>query len=181
MIDLAATIAINALAIGVLFTVHESGHYLAGLSIGIPRDRLRLRLLSIPPHVALVDGDGTPVSPSAFDRYLDLLTTHTTNVHQQYRFVAGGHVLEWLIVVSSTTVALGSGTDPLITAASLLVYWSLVITGLYLIVDAAGTIVRGYPHGDASGQWSLAPRSTLAFYLVYFGTYLWLARGLGLF
>ena len=180
MIGLATTIAINALAIGVLFTVHESGHYLAGLSIGIPRDRLRLRLLSIPPHVALVDGDGTPVSPSAFDRYLDLLTTHTTSVHQQYRFVAGGHVLEWLVVVAITFVALGSGTDSVTTTASLLVYWSLVITGLYLIIDAAGTIGRGYPHGDASGQWALAPLLTIVFYLGFFGTYLWLARVLGL-
>ncbi|WP_440769335.1 hypothetical protein [Natronorubrum sp. DTA28] len=180
MIDLATTIAINALAIGVLFAVHEIGHYLAGLSIGIPRDRLRLGLLSIPPHVALVDGDGTPVSPSTFDRYLDHLTAHTTDVHQQYRFVAGGHVLEWLVVVAMTIVALGSGTDPFTTAASLLVYWSLVITGLYLIVDAVGTIARGYPHGDASGQWALAPLLTVAFYLGFFGTYLWLARGLGL-
>jgi len=39
-----------------IVTVHEVGHYLAGLLIGIPRRDLRIRLLCFPQHVALRDG-----------------------------------------------------------------------------------------------------------------------------
>ena len=40
-----------------LIAVHEAGHYLAGLTAGIPAAAMRIRLPTFPQHVALRDGD----------------------------------------------------------------------------------------------------------------------------
>jgi hypothetical protein len=40
-----------------LIAVHETGHYIAGLTAGIPATAMKIRLLTFPQHVALRDGD----------------------------------------------------------------------------------------------------------------------------
>ena len=37
-----------------LIAVHEAGHYLAGLTAGIPASVMKIRLLTFPQHVALL-------------------------------------------------------------------------------------------------------------------------------
>lgn len=37
----------------VLIAIHESGHYLAGLALGIPAKQMQLRLFTFPQHLAV--------------------------------------------------------------------------------------------------------------------------------
>lgn len=60
----------NLALVFTMIAIHETGHYLAGLTAGIPASVMKIRLFTFPQHVALRDGD-LWVSPVAnIERYI---------------------------------------------------------------------------------------------------------------
>ncbi len=75
----------------VLIAVHETGHFLAGITSGIPASHMRIRLFCFPQHVAIKDGDGW-LSPNQEEitRYIELTRGYFTSKAAAFRWVAGG-------------------------------------------------------------------------------------------
>ena len=170
MLDTTLTLGVNFLVIVGLLAVHETGHYLAGQYAGIPADRLSIELFAIPPHVALIDDDGTAISPMEYDQFAVIEERYVDTGCERYLFLAGGHGIEFGAVFAVVAIAIGSGFDPLLTLATTAVWFSLLLSVIYVVVfDAVPSLVSGIPHGDFSAQWVLAPLVTIGFYLVYFG------------
>ena len=160
---------INLTVIACLFIIHESGHYLAGRLIGIPAKHLKIQLFFSVPHVALSDGDGSWISPTDHERYINRLADFSSEEWRDYLFVAGGHATEFFVVVGIAVAAVFTGDGYLLKAASLFVFFSLMLSAIYLLIDLFSTFKYGYPSGDFSAQWMISKGWTLLFYLVYFG------------
>jgi len=76
-----------------IVAVHECGHYCAGMAIGVPWRKMRIRMFTSPQHVALRDGDEW-VSPSDTDRYIRVAEPFMPTTGTALLFVAGGFILE---------------------------------------------------------------------------------------
>ena len=88
-----------------LIAVHELGHYLAGLAVGIPRDAMRIRLLRFPQHIAIRDGTEW-VSPMAdMARYIHLTRQHLTSRARAFAWIAGGLLLETTFLLLACAIA----------------------------------------------------------------------------
>src|SRR5260370_41280995 len=72
--------------------VHETGHYLAGLTSGIPARDMKIVLFCFPQHVALRDGNVwvSPVLDIA--RYIEVSRRHFATRWAAFRYVAGSIV-----------------------------------------------------------------------------------------
>lgn len=171
-----AILAIYAACVVVLITVHEAGHYFAGLAAGIPARDMRIRLLRFPQHVELRDG-GEWVSPvSDIQRYTDLLWRHLKTALRVYAYVSGGLVVETVFTVC-VGVSLISLDRP--KTALALAGLSLVMALPWLVVDGI-SVYRGKVSGDLSGLWFLARTPTvvlLAVFLASRGAIIWYAAG----
>jgi hypothetical protein len=157
-----ATFLFYAVCIFVLIAVHESGHYLAGLALGIPANQMQIRLFTFPQHVALRYGDGW-VSPADYDPYAETVWKHLTTTRRVYFFVAGGLLLETLftIIVAVSLVQFGwAGLALAVLSVSLLMDAS------YLLVDMVMALRTGHAWGDFSGMWFLAKPPTALLVLV---------------
>ncbi len=95
----------------VLIAVHETGHFLAGITSGIPASHMRIRLLSFPQHVAIKDGDGwlSPTNQEEITRYIELTRGYFTSKAAAFRWVAGGVLLECVFTVAVCLIAHGIG------------------------------------------------------------------------
>ena len=149
---------------------HELGHYVVGWYVGVPRDRMRIRLVSARPHVALRDGD-TFRSPTD-ERYGAILAQYVENDRGRYAYVAGGHALELLFV---TTVVVTSLAGRVSDLGARFVWFSLLLAAIYLVVDAISTRRAGRPFGDGSVMWRMRPYTTIVFYFVFAAVLLSLA------
>ncbi len=166
MLDLLLNIAV----IFCLFIIHESGHYLAGRVIGIPGGEMKIRLFTLPPHVALIGTDGSWISPTEYESYIDRLSEFSDEEWKDYTFVAGGHATELFGVAGITAAALISGSELLAHLAELFVIFCLILSVVYLLMDLFYSIRNHIPFGDFSGQWMISKGGTFLFYLVYFST-----------
>jgi hypothetical protein len=157
LLQLLAILAFYAACVLVLITVHESGHYLAGLCAGIPARDMRIRLLRFPQHVALRDG-AQWVSPiSNIERYINLQWQHLKTTPRVYIYVSGGLILETMFTVC-LSVALIAIDQPKIAFA--LAGMSLLLFLPWLVIDGI-SVCRGRIAGDLSGLWFLSRVPTL--------------------
>ena len=164
-----ADLLINLAVILGLFIIHETGHYLAGRIIGIPGNHMNIQLLALPPHVALSGKDGGWISPADHEQFINRLSDFSSEAWRDYVFVAGGHATELLVVLGITAAALFTGSGILLQSAKLFVFFSLMLSAIYLLIDVFHTFKYRYPSGDFSGQWMISKGITLLFYLSYFG------------
>ncbi len=141
-------IAIWAVAYFAIVAVHEVGHYLAGLAIGVPWRRMRIRLFTFPQHVALKDGDEW-ISPVQTDRYLKLAEPLMPTTASALIFVAGGFLLETASLLLWAVLRL-----PFYNATSRL---ALGMTLLYLVFDAAIFLRTRKAGMDFSALCSISP------------------------
>jgi hypothetical protein len=148
----------------VLITVHETGHYLAGLVGGIPAGDMKLVLFSFPQHVAVRDG-GEWVSPVRdIERYIAVTRRHFVSRWAAFRWVAGGMVLElaFAAVVWGTALLSGYHAVAFITAS--------VSLGMYAInvglMDLPWALRYRCAAGDTSGLWQIAPVPAVIFTVV---------------
>jgi hypothetical protein len=138
----------------VLIAVHETGHYLAGLTAGIPASTMRIRLFTFPQHVALRDGDDW-LSPIAdIERYVNVSRRYLSSRGAAFRWVAGGMVVETIFTSLSCVTAFLLGW-------TFLAFWTAVMSlSMYVInvslMDVPWALIRGHAFGDTSGLWIIA-------------------------
>jgi len=141
------------LFIGVV-AVHELGHYYAGRRIaGIPASAITIVFTSIPPYVALCDGDW--IAPVEFKRYRAAYEQFDPEFEHYERYVAAGEIVQLASVVPLAVVLALAGFD--VVAASLIVI-SLLTTVSYVVIDAGMTAYTDSPSGDYSALWHESPK-----------------------
>lgn len=154
-----AIVAILAVA-AILVVVHELGHYVAGLLIGIPRRSMRIELGFPVSQVALRDDAGNRSHPGRdWDLYLALFRRLARTSRGAFAFVAGGMVLQTVAAVGTAAI-LASLSFPQRSTARV-VWVSLRLLVSYLVLDGLLTRRGRRPAGDASVLWTLSPQGTL--------------------
>lgn len=146
--DWAVLIAVWSGAYFSIVTVHELGHYLAGLLIGVPRRNMRIRLWCFPQHVALRDGQDW-VSPLETERFVKLAEGYMPTPARALTFVAGGFLLESVALLSWVMLRL-----PFHRVAITL---ALVMTILYLVADVAAFLKTKRASMDFTALFLISP------------------------
>lgn len=136
------------LAYYAIVVIHESGHYLAGLLIGIPRQEMKIVLLKFPQHVALRDGEQW-VGPLETGRYVQLAERFMPTAPKALIFVAGGFVLETLCLLLWVVLRL-----PYYQVGIAL---AVMMTLLYLISDVVMFRRTRQASMDFSALYSISP------------------------
>lgn len=143
-----------AVSIWVAVLVHESGHYLAGLTVGVPSRRMRVRLQR-PPHVALWDGQAW-LGPDD-TTYVEVFRKYSPAAPAAWLFVGGGFLLETALTLGVVWVLAGVATE--LAMVVLLATTSLL--AVYLISDVVGSLRMSRPAGDLSAMLKISRSSTL--------------------
>ena len=138
----------------VLIAVHEMGHYVAGLTAGIPATAMRIRLLTFPQHVALRDGDRWVSPVRDLEHFVAVSRRYLATRAAAFRWVAGGLVTEtgFSTIVCILAVRLGWQSVG---------FWTAVISlAMYLVnvllMDLPWVLIRRHAIGDTSGLWEIA-------------------------
>jgi hypothetical protein len=144
-----------------LITVHETGHYLAGLMGGIPARDMRLVLLAFPQHVALRDGEDWVSPLRDISRYVAITQRHFVSRWAAFRWVGGGMVLELVFVAGVCGAALWSGYGAV-------AFWTACVSlSMYAInvafMDLPWALRYRCAVGDTSGLWQIAPVPAVIF------------------
>jgi hypothetical protein len=146
-----------AACVFLLITVHESGHYLAGLAGGIPASDIRIRLFAFPQHVVLRSGERW-VSPSDYDPFVETVWRHLVTTPRVYLFVAGGLLLETVFTTIVSVLLVQFGWPKMALAV---VGLSLVLIVPWLILEPLMAWRTGHAWGDFSGMWFIAKLPTV--------------------
>lgn len=100
-------------------------------------------------------GGGEWVSPHEFDRYRECYERHDPEYEHMERYVAGGEIIQTLVVVPAAVALAFAGFAAV--AANLLVL-SILVTLIYVVLDAVWSRRTGAPAGDYSALWAVSPR-----------------------
>jgi hypothetical protein len=150
----------NALCVFALIAMHEAGHYLAGLAGGIPVRKMRIRLLTFPQHVVLLDDEGNWVPPFDLERYVAVMRRHLGSGPRLFLYTAGGLLFGTIVEVGASVTAKEAG----LTGLALMIAGQSL--GMYLVyvflMDLPMALRRGYPWGDVSGLWFIAKGPAVA-------------------
>jgi len=134
--------------------LHECGHFVAGISAGIPPDQMKICLATFPQHVALRDGEAW-IDPWDHQRYVSRSRALIKDKKGAIAYVSGGLVAQTIVFIAFvfTSKALGVGGLWLIPLTAALVAEPL----LYLFADVVFSRLRQSPCGDFSGLWQISP------------------------
>lgn len=157
----------------VVLFVHVGGHYYTGRQIvGIPGEEMQFVSLLVPRHVALRTEEGTLVGPPSFERFRAVYERHDPSYDHFERFVAGGEIIQVLVVVPAGIVLALLGFA---TLGGILLGSSILLTAVFVLQDAVRTRRSGSPSGDYSALWRVSPRIPvlilLAFLFVHLGAF----------
>jgi hypothetical protein len=145
----------------VLITVHETGHYVAGLMGGIPARDMKLVLIAFPQHVAVRDGDEWVSPVRDIRRYIEITRRHLSSRGAAFRWVAGGMALELAFTAGLWGAAMGAGYRGVAFSAA------CVSLGMYAInvvlMDLPCALRYRCAAGDTSGLWQIAPVRAVIF------------------
>jgi hypothetical protein len=149
---------VPALVFG-LIAVHEAGHYIAGLTAGIPTTAMRIRLLTFPQHVALWDGDRWVSPIKDIEHFIEVSRRYLSTRAAAFRWVAGGLVTETGFTTIVRILAMQLGWRSV-------AFWTAVISlAMYLInvlvMDIPWALIRGHAFGDTSGLWEISKMPAL--------------------
>ncbi|MES2734833.1 MAG: hypothetical protein V4672_00855 [Verrucomicrobiota bacterium] len=142
-------IAVLGLAYFAIVAVHECGHYCAGLVIGVPHRKMRIRLFTFPQHVALRDGDEWGSPTTQIERYIKLSEPLMPTTGKVLLFLAGGFILETAALL--LWVAL---KWPFYREICTLVVW---MTLIYLVFDVSIYLKTRRGAMDFSAMYSVSP------------------------
>jgi hypothetical protein len=135
--------------------VHVLGHYYTARQIvGVPGTAIRLVSLTLPRYLALRD-DERWVGPHEFERYRTAYETHDQDYQHFERFVAGGEIIQTLLVVPTAVLLAVSGFE---RVGGLLLTVSVLTTVVFVAQDAIRTRHTDGPAGDYSALWGISPR-----------------------
>src|SRR5262245_57663320 len=145
----------------VLITVHETGHYLAGLMGGIPARDMKLVLFAFPQHVAVRDGSEWVSPVRDIERYIAVTRRHFVSRLAAFCWVAGGMVLELAFAALVWATAVLSGYRAV-------AFWTAWISlGMYAInvglMDVPWALRYRCVAGVTSGLWQIAPVPAVVF------------------
>ena len=155
MLETLVTAGQTLFVLWVVLFVHELGHYYTARQIvEIPAGDIKLVSPLFPRYVALRDGDEW-VSPTAFERYRKLYERYDPAYEHFERYVAGGEIVQALVIVPAAVALALAGLDGVATG---LLFFSMLTTLLYVAFDAVWTRRRGEPSGDYSALWAVSPR-----------------------
>jgi hypothetical protein len=149
-----------------LIAVHETGHYIAGLTAGIPATAMKIRLLTFPQHVALRDGDRSVSPVKEIEHFVEVSRRYLSTRTAAFRWVAGGLIAEtgFTTIVSVLAVQFGWLT---------VAFWTAVISlAMYLfnvvLMDIPWAVIRRHAFGDTSGLWEISrlPASIVTFLML---------------
>ena len=137
--------------------VHECGHYWAARFAGVEKEKLCIRMLSFPQHVALRNSDGSWISPAQRSLYVQLSEKYfrgnRTNI---IRYVGAGLIVQSFFVLLGTwalwMMRLYSWAYPLF-------FISVMITAIYFVTEAIFYLSSKRPFGDFSALWVLSKRT----------------------
>ncbi|WP_353892864.1 hypothetical protein PRVXH_002247 [Proteinivorax hydrogeniformans] len=152
---------------------HELGHFLAGWYLGIPKNKMTIQLFKYPPQVLLKDDAGVKVSVENFERYFEIIEKYIPSEKGFWLYVTGGHIFEFIIVLSLSILAFSVDFFPLIPVR-ICVFLILLTSLLYLVFDIVLSLYAKNPCGDFSGAYMLKPFFTSVFYVIYFCSYIWI-------
>lgn len=142
----------------VMIAVHETGHYLAGLTAGIPARDMKIVLLAFPQHVALRDGDAWVSPVQEIARYIEVSRRHFSTRWAAFRYVAGGLVVGTAFDIALVVGAVQLGQRGIALWAA---YQSLAMYLIYvLVMDIPWAVRYGRAAGDTSGLWQIAKLPT---------------------
>ena len=154
--DFLQILFMNLAIVFLLIAVHETGHFLAGVTSGIPGGDMRIRLFSFPQHVAIRDGDSwlSPANADEIQRYIELTRRYFQSRAAAFRWVAGGVVVE---AVFTVTVSVSAH----LLGLSEVAFWTATMSlGMYLInvflMDLPWALLHRHAFGDTSGLWTIA-------------------------
>lgn len=152
--------------------LHQLGHYITGRRIiEIPASEMRIVSPFVPRYLAL-RGDDSWVAPYEFDRYRESYEQHDSGYEHLERYVAGGELIQTLVVVPVSVALAVAGFR--IVAGALLVS-SIAVTFAYVAVDTAVTWRTGSLSGDYSALWYVSKRVPvllmIAFLFVHLGAF----------
>ena len=146
----------NLTIVFLLIAVHETGHFMAGVTAGIPSSDMKIRLFSFPQHVAIRDGDSwlSPADVNEIQRYIELTRRYFRSRAAAFRWVAGGVIVEAFFTVTVSVSAHLLGWSEL-------AFWTAAMSlGMYLInvflMDLPWALLRRHAFGDTSGLWTIA-------------------------
>lgn len=160
MLDTVLTV-FGVLVIAVLlFTIHESGHYVCALLLGVPSERMQLHVLrSMPARVEFVGVSGF----SDVDQLLSFSNRRLTA--GMFIIASGGHIAELVAAAGFTAVGLAIGYEWVATQFVLL---SAFITVSYLIVAVLSVSLLDSPFGDPVELWQRSVPATIFLYAGFF-------------
>ncbi len=142
-----------------LIAVHEVGHYLAGLTAGIPATTMRVRLLTFPQHVALLDGDRWVSPVTEIEHFVEVSRRYLSSRAAAFRWVAGGLATETIFTAVACVLAAQLGWRAV-------AFWMAAISSaMYLInvllMDLPWAVIHRRVFGDTSGLWAIARVPTI--------------------
>lgn len=164
-VSLTGTVLVAAVTLGLvvlLFAVHESGHYVAGLLLGIPRDRMQLYLLDMPPRVEFSEGEDVASLLRSEDRPNRSLSVS----NQRFLVVAGGHSAELVIALVLTGAMTIAGLEWI---AARFVLLSAFLAGSYLLVAILTWLLFDEAFGDPAQLWETSKLGAIVFYPLFLG------------
>ncbi len=160
-----------------VMALHVAGHYFTGRQIvDIPAAQMRMVSVLAPRYVALQDNDGEWVGPQTFEQYRKCYERHDPEYEHLERFVAGGEIIQVLVVVPA---AIGLALVGLDGVAAMLLVVSMLVTVVYVAIDAVHTRQTGTLSGDYSALWYVSPRIPalllIGFFFVHLGSFYFVA------
>jgi hypothetical protein len=165
-VDVAIWVATGAAIFFGYVAAHEWGHWLAARSMGIPADEVSIRFAEWPAHVAL-QTNGQWHSPGSAD-YQVAYALHDPELRWLGRFIAAGFVIQTITMALMAAAAIAFDAADV---AARLVRVSVVVNGLYLVVDAASTALSRSPSGDMSSLLRHKPTTGIATFLCIVGAH----------
>jgi len=97
-----------AVVIFLLVVVHEFGHYVAGISVGIPAQSMRIRIFTYPPHVEMKDADGW-IAPWDYARYGTVARRYMKSRSDAILCISAGLLLQTVVFVGFLAILVGRG------------------------------------------------------------------------
>jgi len=170
-----------------LILIHESGHFLAGYILGIPKNKMKIGFInkekkknfihtivfSVTPHLALLDQENQKIMPSPnsnqMKKYVDILEYYIPSEKKMFWFVAGGHIFEFTVLMLIVMISMLSRIKAFQLIALQVTRMALILTTIYLLTELFYFVKsKELTGGDFTGQWEISPIKTMIFYLIYF-------------
>ncbi|UCZ52294.1 hypothetical protein LGQ02_15800 [Bacillus shivajii] len=144
---------LNSLFCVVLTYVHETGHYIMGRYIGIPKDKLNIEMKKFPPHVA-IKKEGEFISPVRYEQYIEAYFEYDPEGYYSYRFINAGFASEFVFIVILFLIFNLVLEIPVLSIS--LILTSLVVYIVYLVISIVMTVKTKNPWGDFGAMWRIS-------------------------